>query len=71
MKSLVHPIALLLSHFYKDIGNVGNEQILLNIPAFYFILVNTHQTFKHDVMTADEIVKLDEYHRYLYLSEDY
>src|SRR5699024_2311034 len=50
----------------KDIGNVGNEQNIIEYqPAFYPYFSKLHdQTFKHDVMTAAEIVKsLDEYQR--------
>ncbi|WIL70336.1 GNAT family N-acetyltransferase [Staphylococcus cohnii] len=57
----------------KDIGDVGNEQNIIEYqPAYYRYFSKLHnQTFKHDVMTADEIVKsLDEYHRlFIFMSE--
>lgn len=57
----------------KDMGEVNNAQNIIEYqPAFYRYFSKLHnETFKHDVMTADEIVEsLDDCHRlFIFMSE--
>lgn len=57
----------------QDIGEIEHAQNITEYqPAYYRLFSKLHEhTFKHDVMTADEIVEsLDEHHRlFIFMSE--